>query len=301
MIPRDKPSIKDAIETCFIKTNQKYLDFGDFTFLLLTKQLKKYSTKEKKQKYQLWEKEFFTSVIGWMHPFKIFSFRTSYLAKVLKEMEKEQRLEKTDGGYSLYDSPFSYINAIRSKDKINIDKKENHIISAFDNLTLYGVLPFHQFENKENNKQINQVNSQVKKLFDKFIKIEKEFTTICLNQLKYILENGIKEIKKERFNEKDKKIAIKYLETIIPFPQKINIENWRKSFDEFNWINKKGKPVLHFLPDNHYISNQKLCSILKNLIYCYINFEEPKPIVFTPKLREKDNFGLFKMLDSIQY
>jgi len=285
--------LKDAIEQCFLKTKSNYLDFGDIKYLLSEKDLGRFPTKEKKKLYTKWNKELEEAVLKTpIYPFKRFSFVGSYLVDILKEMEKENRIKKTKNGYSIYKSPFGYSNAIRTQDKMNMDFFPPDHITIMDNMNIYGIIPFNVGKTDTLFEKIiaSKIKKKLLEMRKKFNSIEEDFNYINKAQLLYSMKFLIKEIKKGNFSKKDKKMAYNFLKSRF-----VN----RDTFNDFEWIKKNKKELIHYKNEDYFLTDKKLCNLLQNIQRRAINFFDPKPIVFTSIFDEKNIIEYRKIMNEM--
>jgi len=249
---------------------------------LSERDLGRFPTKEKKKLYTKWNNELADPVFkDLIFPFKRFSFVGSYLVDILEEMEKENRIKKTKKGYSIYDSPFGYSNAIRTQDKMNMDFFSPNSITNLDNLNIYGILPFNIGKTDSLYDKIlaAKIKKKLKEMRNKFDSVEEDFNYINKAQLLFSMKVLLKEIKKGKFSKKDKKMGFNFLKSKFVDKNK---------FDDFKWITKNKKEVIHCINENYIIKDKELCKLLQNIQRRAVNFFDPKPIVFTSKFDGKN-------------
>jgi hypothetical protein len=283
MYSPEKPHIKDAIIECYKITKQKQLDFGDIYFLLNNKPLKRFPTKDKKKLYQNWEKSFKTQ-FKWINPLKLYEFKTSYLAKMLKELIEDNILERTNGHYELTD--FGYIIAIRTQEKNRMNYYLPHNIEHLDNLTFYGFFPHTQGYLKYFENEILDLKNQMINIRKKFDKIEKSLTKLNVDQVKFLFSAIMYNIENDDFKEKEIKLAKFFLKNILTNP----------NYKDYKWYEIKGKPILKVA---NYKLDKQLSQYLKNILATIVGYYEKKPIVFIPKLTEKGTLKFYKTMENL--
>ena len=169
---KDEHVMKKAIKVAFIKTGKKFLTYGDFKFLLLDKELKRYPTKVKKTLYRAWEKQFKLGKKKWEYPFKQFSVYPSYIAQILNEMEKEGTIKKTKGKKYRLSTEF-LIDAVRETDITFLKWQEPNEILQSGIVRLYG------FDTIKSNLE-NEYGIELRKIIDRL-----QDATASLFELQY--------------------------------------------------------------------------------------------------------------------
>ncbi len=191
MVSEFKSEIKKAVIYAFVKTEEKYLSYSDFTRILFSQKEKKVrgkaDLKKKEAKYERWEKEFKDQLKGkgWKYPFKHFDInKEGYLSQALRELQKGGFLKKEeDKGYSL--SSGFIIDYIRKYDIESIEKPHpNEIILP------EGIIRFYGFEFLNSQIKI-EYRKEFKRIITKFLDVTAE-----LFELNYrlVLESYLNEI-----------------------------------------------------------------------------------------------------------
>ncbi len=215
----NKKQAWDVIKLCFAETNEKYLSYADFKFLLHPKsQIGTTIPKEKKELYKKWEKQFHFNSDTIQYPFKRFYFTSGrFTAEIANSLIKEGKLKKTvRKGKPVYFLPIKQdlYDIIRIRHKAVIDNTLPDEIWGGELVACYGIpktlwnLPGDDKDKYRINKKLHRIENQLIKNSEKFADVIAEIAAIKLQEI-------FKKIEKGNFKNKDKKIAYMFIDKIF--------------------------------------------------------------------------------------